>query len=65
MRTISAKYPKGQEPSRTLIGNLRLFWYIVSAGLHYLIGGRKIRKLWRARQRAGEKYYVEEDQRGL
>ena len=60
MRTISAKSPKGQEPARTWRDNLHLLRYILSAGLNYLIVGYAIRKAWYAKQRSGEKYYVDE-----
>lgn len=60
MRTISAKHPKGQEPPRTFVDNLRLLWRIVSMGLDYLVKGRRIRKAFYQRQRAGEKLYVDD-----
>ena len=60
MRTISAKHPKGQEPARRLVDNVRLIRYIVSTGLNYLMAGHRIRKGWYAKQRAGQKYYVDE-----
>ena len=60
LRTISAKYPKGQEPPRRLADNLRLIWYIIRTGFDYLVVGHPIRKAWYARQRAYEKYYVDE-----
>jgi hypothetical protein len=60
MRTVSSKYSKGQEPPRTWRDDLRTLRYIVSAALNYLIVGRKIRKVWHAKQRAREKYYLDE-----
>ena len=44
MRTIRAKFPKGQEPAHAWRDNLRLLRYILSAGLNYLIVGYAIRK---------------------
>lgn len=61
MRTVSAKHPKGQEPERGVIDDLKLLAYIVRTGLHYLVAGRPIRRAWLARQRAREKYYLDED----
>lgn len=60
MRTISAKYPKGQEPPRTIGDNLRLLRRIVSMGLDYLLKGRHVRKAFYQRQRAGQKLYVDD-----
>lgn len=60
MRTISAKYPKGQEPPRTLADNLRLLRRIVSMGLDYAIQGRRIRKAFYVRQRARQKLYIDD-----
>jgi hypothetical protein len=61
MRTTSAKHPKGREPARTLWDDVRLLVGIARVGLHYLIAGHPIRRKWRALQRAGQKYYVDED----
>ena len=60
MRTISAKYPKGHEPPRWWMDDVRLLWFIGQMGLHYVIAGRRIRKRWYAKQRAGDKFYVDE-----
>lgn len=60
MRTISAKYPKDQEPPRRWMDDVRLLWFIGKMGLHYVIAGRRIRKVWYAKQRAGDKFYVDE-----
>ena len=60
MRTISAKYPKGQEPPRLFFDDVKLLWYILSTGLSYLVVGRKIRRKFRAKQRANKKFYLDE-----
>lgn len=60
MRTISPRYEKGSEPPRTLLDELRVIRYIVSAGANYLFAGRRIRREWMARKRRGEKYFVDE-----
>jgi hypothetical protein len=60
MRTISAKHAKGQEPPRTLGDTLRLLCRIAAMGFAYLVKGRKIRREFYRRQRAGEKMYIDE-----
>ena len=61
MRTLSAKPAKGEEPPRTLGDDLQLLRMIVTMGWEYLLGeGRRVRKRFYARQRRGEKFYVDE-----
>ena len=61
MRTISAKHAKGREPKRRLRDDLALIRYIVSAGLNYLFVGYGVRRRFYAKQRAGEKYYLDQE----
>lgn len=61
MRTIAAKHPKGHEPRRTILDNLRLIRYIASAGFTYFVTGRRIRNVWYERQRRREKYFVDDE----
>lgn len=60
MRTTSASPPKGEEPPRTLRDDLVLLWGIAGMLLDYFWNGRRVRREFRARQRAGEKYWVDE-----
>ena len=60
MRTISAKYPKGQELPRLFFDEVKLLWYILSTGLSYLVVGHNIRRKFYRKQRAREKYYLDE-----
>ena len=61
MRTLSAKPGKGQEQPRGLADDVRLLWTIIQMGFDYLLGeGRRVRKKFYARRRAGEKYFVDE-----
>lgn len=61
MRTISAKHPKGQEPPRRIGDDLRLIRYILTTAWEYFVVGYRIRKRWYAKQRAREKYYVDDE----
>jgi len=60
MRTVSAKHPKGQEPPRTFMDNVRLLVRIASMGIDYLFKGHKLRKAFYERQRAKEKIYIDD-----
>ena len=60
MKTVSARYPKGGEPPRRLADDLRLIGYIIRSVLHYFVTGRRIRRIWFGRQRAGEKFFLDE-----
>lgn len=59
MRTTDAKPAKGAEPQRTVADDLRVLLHIARMAIDYLWTGRRIRKEFFARQRAGEKYYVD------
>ena len=59
MRTISAKYPKGQEPPTRLIDNARLLLYICRVALNYFIVGYPIRRKFARLQKSGEKFYLD------
>ncbi len=60
MRTLSGNYPKGQEPPRRLRDDLRLVGTIVRMLADYLVRGRRIRRLFHARQHALQKLFVDE-----
>lgn len=60
MRTVSAKDAKGQEPRRRFRDDVRLLFYIIRIGLHYLTAGHSIRRKFYARQAAGEKLFLDQ-----
>ena len=60
MRTISAKYDKGQEPRFRLLDNVRLLLYIARVALDYIIIGFPIRRKFARLQRSGDKFFVDE-----
>lgn len=61
MRTTSSSHGKGEEPIRRFADDLRLLRDMCAKGLDYLVTGRKIRKMFNARQRAGAKLYIDEE----
>lgn len=60
MRTTSATAGKGAEPPRGPLDDLALLWSIAAMLFDYLWVGRRVRREFFARQRAGDKYYVDE-----
>ena len=60
MRTLSAKPAKGHERPRRSIDDVRLLVTILKMAWDYVLEGGKVRSRFYARQRAGEKFYVDE-----